>query len=61
MLINMDKAVTTRSETKNTTPVKGTEKQPPLRMDINTDNTPRTEGSKETTSNNCKDTQEIPQ
>ena len=55
MLINMVKAVTTRSGTRNTTLVKGTEEQPPLRMDINTDNTPRTEVSKETASNNSKD------
>ena len=51
--INMAKAITTRSRMRNTTPVEGTKKQPPLRMD--TDNTPRTEVSKETTSNNCKD------
>ena len=55
MLINMVKAVTTRSRMRNTTLVKGTEKQPPLSMDINTDNTPRTEVSKETASNNCKE------
>ena len=55
MLINMVKAVTTRSGMRNTTPVERTKKQPPLRMDINTDNTPRTEVSKETTSNNCED------
>ena len=53
--INMVKAVTTRSGTRNTTLVERTEKQSPLRMDINTDNTPRTEVSKETTSNNCED------
>ena len=45
--INMVKAVTTRSGR--------TENQSPLRMDINTDNTPRTEVSKETTSNNSED------
>ena len=49
-LINMVKAVTTRSRTRNTTLVEGAEKQPPLRRDINTDNTPRTEVSKK----NCK-------
>ena len=53
MLINMVKAVTTRSRTRNTTLVEGAEKQPPLRMDINTDNSPRTEVSKETANNNC--------
>ena len=55
MPINMVKAVTTRSGTRNTTLVEGAEKQPPLRMDINTDDTPRTEVSKETASNNCED------
>ena len=55
MLINMVKAVTTRSGTRNTTLVKGTVEQPPLRMNINTDNTTRTEVSKETTSSNSKD------
>ena len=55
MLINMVKAITTGSRTRNTTLVEGTEKQPPLRMDINTDNTPRTEVSKETASNNCEE------
>ena len=55
MLINMVKAVTTRSRMRNTTPIEGTDKQPPLRMDLNTDNTPRTEVSKETTSNSCED------
>ena len=55
MLINMVKAVTTRSRTRNTTLAEGTEKQPPLRMDINTDNTQRTEVSKETASNNCEE------
>ena len=53
MLINMIKAV--RSGRRNTTLVEGTEKQPPLRMDINTDNTPRTEVSKETANSNCKE------
>ena len=55
MLINMVKAITTRSRMRNTTLVKGTEEQPPLRMDINTDNTPRTEVSKETTSSDSED------
>ena len=55
MLINMVKAITTRSGMRNKTLVNGTKKQPPLRMDLNTDNTPRTEVSKETTSNNCDD------
>ena len=55
MLINMVKAVTTRSGMRNTTLVEGTEEQPPLRMDLNTYHTPRTEVSKETTSNNCED------
>ena len=55
MLINMVKVVTTRSGTRNTTLVERTEKQSTLRMDINTGNTPRTEVSKETTSNDCED------
>ena len=55
MLINVVKAVTTRSITRNTTLVEGAEKQPPLRMDINTDNAPRTEVSKETASNNYEE------
>ena len=55
MLINMVKAITTRSRTRNTTLVEGAEKQPPLRMDINTDDTPRTEVSKETANNNCEE------
>ena len=55
MLINMVKAVTTRSRTRNTTLVERTEKQSPLRMDINLGNIPRTEVSKETTSNSCED------
>ena len=55
MLINMVKAVSTRSRMRKTPTIEGTKKQPPLRRDINTDNTPRTEVSKETTSNNCED------
>ena len=55
MLINMVKAVTTRSGMRNTTLVERTKNQSPLRMDINTGNTPRTEVSKKTTSNNCED------
>ena len=55
MLINMVKAVTTRSGTRNTTLVKGTKEQPPLRTDMNTDNTPRAEVSKETMTNNSED------
>ena len=55
MLINMVKAVTTRSGRRNTTLVEGTKKQPPLRMDLNTDNTPRTKVSKETANNNCEE------
>ena len=55
MLINMVKAVTTRSRVRNTTLVERSEKQSPPRMDINTGNTPRTEVGKETTSNNYKD------
>ena len=55
MLINMVKAVTTRSRMRNTTLVEETKKLAPLRTDINTDNNPRTEVSKETASNNCEE------
>ena len=55
MLINMVQAITTRSGMRNTTLIEGTEEQLPLRMGINTDNTPRTEVSKETTSSNSED------
>ena len=55
VLINMVKAITTRSRTRNTTLVEGTKEQPPSRTDINTDNTPRTEVSKETMNNDSKD------
>ena len=58
ILINMVKAITTRSGTRNTTLIKGTKEQPPLKMDINTDNTPMTEASKkskETMNSNSKD------
>ena len=55
MLINMVKAITTRSRMRKTPTVEGTKKQPPLRRDINMDNTPKTEVSKETSSNNCED------
>ena len=51
----MVRMVTTRSRTRNTTLVEGAKKQPPLRMDINTNDTPRTEFSKETASNNCEE------
>ena len=55
MLINMVKATTTRSRMRKTTLVEGTEEQPSLKMDINTDNTPSTGVSKETTSSNSED------
>ena len=55
ILINMVKAITTRHGTRNTTLVRGTDEQPPSKMVINTDNTPRTEVSKETMNNNSKD------
>ena len=55
MVINMVKAITTRSGTRNTAPIEGTDEQPPLRTDSNTNNTPRTEVSKETKSNSCED------
>ena len=55
MLINMVKAVTTRSGMRKTPTVKETEKQPPLETNSNKDDTPRTEVSKDTTSSSCKD------
>ena len=51
----MVKAVTTRSGTRNTTLAEGTDEHPPSKTDINTDNTPRTEDSKETMNNDSKD------
>ena len=54
-LINMVKAVTTRSGTRKTPTIKETKKQPPLETNLNKDNIPRTEVSKDTTSNSCKD------
>ena len=61
MLINMVTAVTTRNGTRKTPTVKETEKQPPLEINLNKDNTPRTEVSKDTTSNSCKDNPKEPQ
>ena len=55
VMINMVKAVTTRSRMRNAASIEGTDRQPPLRMDSNTDNTPRTEVSKETKGNSCED------
>ena len=55
MLINMVKAVTTRSGMRKTPTVKETKKQPPLETNLNKDNTPRTEDSKDMTSNSCED------
>ena len=52
MLINMVKAITTRSGTQKTPTAKETEKQPP--PEINEDNTPEIMVSKETTSNSCE-------
>ena len=54
-LINMVKAVTTRSGTRKTLTIKETEKQPPLETNLNKDDTPRTAVSKETTNNSCED------
>ena len=60
MLINMVKAVTTRSGMSKTPTIKETEKQLPLEININKDNTSETAVSKETTGNsrenNPKDT-----
>ena len=55
MLINMVKAVTTRSGMRKTPTIKETEKQPLLETNLNKDNTPRTEISKDTSSNSCED------
>ena len=55
MLINMVKAVTTRSGMRKTLTVKETEKQPPLETNLNKDETPRTAVSRETTNNSCED------
>ena len=54
VLINMVKAITTRSATGKPPTVKKTEKQPPLEINLNKDNTPETVVSKETTSNSCE-------
>ena len=51
----MVKAITTRSGMRNTTLVEGAEEQPPLKTDINTDNTQMTEVSKETMNYDSKD------
>ena len=55
MLINMVKAVTTRSGMRKTRTIKETEKQPPLETNLSKDETSRTAVSKETTNNNCGD------
>ena len=54
VLINMVKAVTTRSGTRKPPTVKKTKKQLPLEINLNKDNTPETAVSKETTSNSCE-------
>ena len=54
MLINMVKAVTTRSGMRKTPTVKETEKQPRLEITLNKDNSPETAVSKEITSNSCE-------
>ena len=55
MVINMVKAVTTRSGMRKTLTIKETEKQPPLETILNKDKTPKTVVSKETTNNSCED------
>ena len=55
MLINMVKAVTTRSGMRKTLTVKETKKQPPLETTLNKDGTPKTAVSKETINNSCQD------
>ena len=54
MLINMVKAVTTRSGTRKTPTVNETKKQPPPEISLDKDNTPETAVSKEGTSNSCE-------
>ena len=54
VLINMVKAITTRSGTRKPPTIKKTEKQLPLEINLNKDNTPETVVSKETTSNSCE-------
>ena len=61
MLINMVKAITTSSGMRKTSTVEGTKKQPTPRMDINTDNTPRTQVSKELQTTTARITPKIPQ
>ena len=55
MLINMVKAVTTRSGTRKTLTVKETEKPQPLETILDKDETSKTTISKETTNNSCED------
>ena len=55
MLINVVKAVTTRSGTIKTPTVNETEKGPQLETNLNKDNTPGLEVSRDTTSNSSKD------
>ena len=55
----MVKAVTTRSGTRKTPTIKETKKQPPLETNLNKDNTPRTEVSKDTTENSCNDNPKV--
>ena len=54
MLINMVKAVTTRSGTRETLTVKETEKQLPPEINLDKDNIPETAVSKEGTCNSCE-------
>ena len=55
MLINMVKAVTTRSEMRKTPTDKEAEEQLPPEINLNVDNTLEITVSKETTNNNCGD------
>ena len=54
-LINMVKAVATRSGMRKTPTIKETEKQPPLETNLNKDETTRTAVSREATNNSCED------
>ena len=55
MLINMVKAVTTRSGMREKPTVKETKKPPPLETILNKDETSKTTISRETTNNSCED------
>ena len=61
MLRNMVKVITTKSGTRKTPTVKGTEKQPPPRRDINMDNTQEQRSVKKLQATTARITPKIPQ